>query len=79
MDEDEKVMREVQEKMFNLVLEYPDHNLQALGMMLRTVMDCYVASWGQESTEKILDVAVDSVKSGRHTFLLPEIDRKSLH
>ena len=28
---------------------------------------------------KILDVAVDSVKSGRHTFILPEIDRKSLH
>ena len=56
MDEDEKVMREVQEKMFNLVLEYPDHNLQALGMMLRTVMDCYVASLGQESTEKILDL-----------------------
>ena len=48
-------------------------------MVLKTAIDCYVAALGEENTEEILNVAIDSVKNGKHSVFSQEISKKSLH
>ena len=79
MDKDEKIMREVQDDMTKLLIKYQNNPLVSLAMVLKTAIDCYVAALGEEGTEKILENAIDSVKSGQHSIFSPEMMKKSLH
>ena len=79
MDEDEIIMREVQDEIIGLLIKYPNHTLQALAMVLKMTLDCYVAALGKEDAEKILETAIDSVRNGKHSIIPREILKKSLH
>ena len=79
MDKDEIIMREVQDEIVALLLKYQSHALESLAMVLKTTLDCYVAALGEENTEEILNVAIDSVKNGKHSVFSQEISKKSLH
>ena len=79
MDEDIIIMKKVQDDLHELLSKYPNHTLQSLAMILKTAIDYYVASLGEENTEEILNVAIDSVKNGKHSIFSSEITNKSLH
>ena len=72
-------MKKVQDELMELLSKYPNHTLQSLAMVLKTAIDCYVSALGEENTEEILNVAIDSVKNGKHSVFSPEMMKKSLH
>ena len=75
MDEDELVMVEAQTDLMELLSKYPNHSLQALSMVLKTAVDCYVLSLGEDGAVKILETAIDSVNDGKHSQLLSKIPK----
>ena len=79
MDEDIIIMKKIQDELMGLLSKYPNHTLQSLAMVLKTAIDCYVSALGEENTEEILNVAIDSVKNGKHSVFSQEISKKSLH
>ena len=48
MDEDKLIMIDTQMDLMELLSKYPNHPLQALGMCLKTIADCYVLSLGED-------------------------------
>ena len=79
MDEDKLIMIETQTDLMQLLSKYQDHPLQALGMCLKTIADCYVLSLGKEGTVKMLDTVIDSVNDGNHSQNLPKIPKNQLN
>jgi len=79
MDEDEIIMIETQTDLMELLSKYPNHPLQALGMCIKTIVDCYVLSLGEEGTVKMLEAVIDSVNDGKHSQILPKIPKNQLN
>ena len=79
MDEDEIIMIETQTDLMELLSKYPNHPLQALGMCIKTITDCYVLSLGEEGTVKMLEAVIDSVNDGKHSQILPKIPKNQLN
>ena len=78
MDEDKIIMIETQTDLMELLSKYPNHPLQALGMCIKTIVDCYVLSLGEEGTVKMLEAVIDSVNDGKHSQILPKIPKNQL-
>ena len=79
MDEDKLIMIETQTDLMELLSKYPNHPLQALGMCIKTIVDCYVLSLGEEGTIKMLEAVIDSVNDGKHSQILPKIPKNQLN
>jgi len=79
MDEDKLIMIETQTDLMELLSKYPNHPLQALGMCIKTIVDCYVMSLGEEGTVKMLEAVIDSVNDGKHSEILPKIPKNQLN
>ena len=79
MDEDKLIMIETQTDIMELLSKYPNHPLQALGMCIKTIVDCYVLSLGEEGTVKMLEAVIDSVNDGKHSQILPKIPKNQLN
>ena len=79
MDEDKIIMMETQTDLMELLTKYSDYPLQALGMCLKTIVDCYALSLGEEGTVEILKTAIDSVNDGKHSQILPKIPKNLLN
>ena len=39
---------------------------QAVAITFKTAIDCYVAQFGREGAEKMLEIAIQSIKDGKH-------------
>ena len=79
MDEDKLIMIDTQTDLMELLSKYPNHPLQALGMCIKTIVDCYVLSLGEEGTVKMLEAIIDSVNDGNHSQILPKIPKNQLN
>ena len=79
MDEDKLIMIETQTDLMELLSKYPNHPLQALGMCIKTIVDCYVLSLGEEGTVKMLEAVIDSVNDGKHSEILPKNPKNQLN
>ena len=79
MDEDKLIMIDTQTDLMELLSKYPNHPLQALGMCIKTITDCYVMSLGEEGTIKMLEAVIDSVNNGNHSQNLPKIPKNQLN
>ena len=79
MDEDKLIMIDTQTDFMELLSKYSDYPLQALGMCLKTIADCYVLSLGEEGTVKMLEAVIDSVNDGKHSQNLPKIPKNQLN
>ena len=79
MDEDKIIMMETQTDLMELLSKYSDYPLQALGMCIKTITDCYVLSLGEEGTVKMLEAVIDSVNDGKHSQILPKIPKNQLN
>ena len=79
MDEDKLIMIETQTDLMELLSKYPNHPLQALGMCIKTIVDCYVLSLGEEGTVKMLEAVIDSVNDGKHSQNLPKLQKNQLN
>ena len=79
MDEDKLIMIDTQTDLIELLSKYPNHPLQALGMCIKTITDCYVLSLGEEGTVKMLEAVIDSVNDGKHSQILPKIPKNQLN
>ena len=79
MDEDKLIMIDTQMDLMELLSKYSDYPLQALGMCIKTIVDCYVLSLGEEGTVKMLEAVIDSVNDGKHSQNLPKIPKSQLN
>ena len=79
MDEDKIIMIETQTDLMELLSKYSEYPLQALGMCIKTIVDCYVLSLGEEGTVKMLEAVIDSVNDGKHSQILPKIPKNQLN
>ena len=82
MDEDSKVMIEVQTEMMDLLARYPQYGQQAVAMCFKLILDCYVVMMGEEDTIKLLEHATESVQMGNHTKIndfLEKPPKTSIH
>ena len=79
MDEDKLIMIETQTDLMELLSKYPNHPLQALGMCIKTIVDCYVLSLGEDGTIKMLEAVIDSVNDGKHSQNLLKIPKNQLN
>ena len=79
MDEDKLIMIGTQTDLMELLSKHPNHPLQALGMCIKTITDCYVLSLGEEGTVKMLEAVIDSVNDGKHSQILPKIPKNQLN
>ena len=79
MDEDKLIMIDTQTDLMELLSKHPIHPLQALGMCIKTITDCYVLSLGEEGTIKMLEAVIDSVNDGKHSQNLPKIPKNQLN
>ena len=75
MDEDSKIMLEVQTKMLDLIAQYPpEHTEAVIAMAFKLILDCYVERLGEKDTTEFLQTAIESVRSGNHGLMM---DRKA--
>ena len=79
MDEDKLIMIDTQTDLIELLSKYPYHPLQALGMCIKTIVDCYVLSLGEDGAVKVLETVIDSVNDGKHRQNLPKIPKNQLN
>ena len=79
MDEDKLIMIDTQMDLMELLSKYSDYPLQALCMCIKTIVDCYVLSLGEEGTVKMLEAVIDSVNDGKHSQNLPKIPKNQLN
>ncbi len=79
MDEDKLIMIDTQTDLMQLLSKYPNHSLQALAMCIKTIVDCYVLSLGEDGTIKMLEAVIDSVNDGKHSEILPKIPKNQLN
>ena len=79
MDEETKIMLEVQTKMLDLIAQYPPEYTEAvLAMSFKLILDCYVERLGESDTTEFLQKAVESVRSGNHGLMLTRKDTEKI-
>ena len=79
MDEDKKIMLEVQTKMLDLIAQYPpEHTEPVIAMCFKLILDCYVERLGEKDTTEFLQTAMESVRSGNHGLMLTGKDREKI-
>ena len=80
MDEEKKIMLEVQTKMLDLIAQYPpEHTEPVIAMCFKLILDCYVERLGETDTLKLLEVAMESVRSGNHGLMMTGKDMEKVH
>jgi hypothetical protein len=71
MDEDTKIMIEVQTKMLDMIAQYPpEHTEAVIAMCFKLILDCYVERLGETDTTEFLQTAMESVRSGNHGLIV---------
>ena len=79
MDEDSKIMLEVQTKMLDLIAQYPpEHTEAVIAMAFKLILDCYVERLGETDTTEFLQRAMESVRSGNHGLMLARKDTEKI-
>ena len=79
MDEQNKIMLEVQTKMLDLMAQYPpEHTDSVIAMCFRLILDCYVERLGEKDTQEFLQTAIESVRSGNHGMMFAKIDKEKI-
>ena len=79
MDEQNKIMLEVQTKMLDLMAQYPpEHTDSVIAMCFRLILDCYVERLGEKDTQELLQTAIESVRSGNHGLMFAKIDKEKI-
>ena len=79
MDEETKIMLEVQTKMLDLIAQYPPERTEAvIAMCFKLVLDCYVERLGEADTTAFLQTAMESVRSGNHGLMLAGKDKEKI-
>ena len=68
LDEDQIIMLEIQAELFDLLTKHTEVMSQAVAITFKTAIDCYVAQFGREGAEKMLEIAIESIKEGKHDF-----------
>ena len=79
LDNDQLIMLEIQAELFDLLTKHADSMSQAVAITLKTVVDCYVAQFGREGAEKMLETAIQSIKDGKHDLNPAEIPKNLLN
>ena len=79
MDEDTKIMLEVQTKMLDLIAQYPpEHTEPVIAMCFKLILDCYVERLGEKDTIEFLQTAIESVRSGNHGLIFTSKDSEKI-
>ena len=79
MDEQNKIMLEVQTKMLDLMAQYPpEHTDSVIAMCFRLILDCYVERLGEKDTQEFLQTAIESVRSGNHGLMFSRKDSEKI-
>ncbi len=79
MDEQNKIMLEVQTKMLDMMAQYPpEHTDSVIAMCFRLILDCYVERLGEKDTQEFLQTAIESVRSGNHGLMFAKIDKEKI-
>ena len=79
MDEDSKIMLEVQTKMLDMIAQYPpEHTEAVIAMAFKLILDCYVERLGETDTTAFLQTAMESVRSGNHGLMLARKDSEKI-
>ena len=52
---------------------------QAIAMCFKLILDCYVATLGEENAANLLETAVESIKSGNHSLIPTKIPKNQLN
>ena len=79
MDEESKIMIEVQTKMLDLIAQYPpEHTEAVIAMAFKLILDCYVERLGESDTTEFLQKAMESVRSGNHGLMLARKDTEKI-
>ena len=79
MDEETKIMLEVQTKMLDLIAQYPpEHTEPVIAMCFKLILDCYVERLGEKDTIEFLQTAIESVRSGNHGLMMARKDTEKI-
>ena len=79
MDEETKIMIEVQTKMLDLIAQYPpEHTAPVIAMCFKLILDCYVERLGEKDTTEFLQTAIESVRSGNHGLMFSLKDSEKI-
>ena len=79
MDEETKIMIEVQTKMLDMIAQYPPEYTEAvIAMSFKLILDCYVERLGEADTTAFLQTAMESVRSGNHGLMLAGKDKEKI-
>ena len=79
MDEETKIMLEVQTKMLDLIAQYPpEHTEPVIAMCFKLILDCYVERLGEKDTTEFLQTAMESVRSGNHGLMMARKDTEKI-
>ena len=79
MDEDTKIMLEVQTKMLDMIAQYPpEYTEPVIAMCFKLILDCYVERLGEKDTTEFLQTAMESVRSGNHGLMLARKDTEKI-
>ena len=79
MDEETKIMIEVQTKMLDLIAQYPpEHTEPVIAMCFKLILDCYVERLGEKDTTEFLQTAIESVRSGNHGLMFSRKDSEKI-
>ena len=79
LDEDQLIMLEIQAELFDLLTKHTEVMSQAVAITFKTAIDCYVAQFGREGAEKMLEMAIESIKNGKHDLNPTQISKKLLN
>ena len=79
MNEETKIMLEVQTKMLDLIAQYPpEHTEPVIAMCFKLILDCYVERLGEKDTTEFLQNAMESVRSGNHGLMMARNDKEKI-
>ena len=79
MDENTKIMLEVQTKMLDMIAQYPPEYTEAvIAMSFKLILDCYVERLGEKDTIEFLQTAMESVRSGNLGLMLAGKDKEKI-
>ena len=79
MNEETKIMLEVQTKMLDMMAQYPPERTEAvIAMCFKLVLDCYVERLGEADTTAFLQTAMESVRSGNHGLVMAGKDKEKI-
>jgi len=79
MNEETKIMLEVQTKMLDMMAQYPPEYTEAvIAMSFKLILDCYVERLGESDTTAFLQTAMESVRSGNHGLMLNRKDKEKI-